>query len=301
MTDGANCGSYFTPTVKAGSSDITAAVLAGAYQSAVLAKGKSLAITVTVKYTSKPPVESCDYPFDVETLTATPSVNGPETVNLVTVPAYGTAQTLTNIFFDPLMATLTPIATDDNLYQPSCAAGHPCPSSFLIDDHGTATAFDADGVSASESYLSESFVATDTLSGCREAGGAEPFYVYSSTDDNVSQTTYTSYGAAADAAYAAGGGNGTDHICYAASQPFTGYFPMSGRWNGTYAHDASDYGVVPQDPHTGQYVGLLPTCAQTAGVKPCLAGAGSYTLTGARHEYQVVVDAAAGDSPEIAS
>ena len=54
LVDGSNCAAYYPATVKAGTTDVTALALAGTYISPVLAPGKNVTLTVTVKYASTP-------------------------------------------------------------------------------------------------------------------------------------------------------------------------------------------------------------------------------------------------------
>jgi hypothetical protein len=54
LVDGSNCAAYFPATVKAGTTDITSLALSGNYVSPLLAPGKNVSLTVTVKYVATP-------------------------------------------------------------------------------------------------------------------------------------------------------------------------------------------------------------------------------------------------------
>lgn len=296
MVDGSDCSSHFLATVKVGSVNVTAGVLAGTYTTPVLLTTKSVTLTVTVKYLSS--FADCDYPFDVNQLVATPAFGAAETANLITSPAI-TAPAQGVGFGGPDLVMITPVATNDNPYTPSCDAFVPCDSLLLLSDDGSATAqLTAD---ASASNGSQNLFFRPSSLPCTEAGGGAMLNAYISTTDNASQIVYDSYGQSADAAYAAGGSDFTDHLCYAASQPFYGYYPSNGHWTGSYAHDANTTGTVPLDPSTGEYVGLLPACDVTGDVPPCLAGPGFYNVFSSRHFYEATINTAPGDSAEVSS
>lgn len=297
IQDGSSCSSYFVPTVKVGSTVITASALAGTYQTANLKKGQSVAITVTVKFLSIPPNGSCYFPYSVYRVYAYGvNIGGTEAANLITNPSFGHAPTS----FAPAgsdAVRISPVYTPEQPYEQGCPATFSCSTPVLAASDGSATMYISSG-NAANPYTVTGYLGGPTNPCTYTAAAAANFNV--SAPDADKQVTYTVFGSDADDAFAVSQDTG-DHVCYESPNDFLAYYPNAGDWNHAQdcsCGDSANFGMVPIDPTTGDYLGLLANCSITSGQKPCLDGSGgTFNLAGpvSTHSYTATVDAPPGD------